>query len=82
MEKKAKYQFMGISPEVLKKTKEFKDELNLQYQNGEIEVSKKEVKSKFSQKKVEKISIKSFTEAALLYFVENKIDPTSYNDST
>jgi hypothetical protein len=82
MKKNVKNLVICLTPEVLKKTKEFKDELNRQYKNGEFEASKKEVKSKFSQKKVEKISLKSFTEAALLYFVENKIDPTLYNDAT
>lgn len=89
-EQNSKKAMLKISSDVAENTKKTVAELNkLREISPENEWGKqknsssKRVKNgKITSSVAKKLSLKSFTEAALLYFVENKIDPTLYNDAT
>jgi hypothetical protein len=81
---------LKISPQILLKAKEVIDELNQYYDKFEKkeqnELSKIE---QFKRKKAfkaigitEKLSLKTFTESAILYAVKHKIDPRFYTDES
>lgn len=81
---------LQISNEVAEKAKAAISEINSlkkSLPNDEKENLKNSLLKRQKKKDIlvdlnRKLSLKSFTEAALLYFVENKIDPTLYNDAT
>ena len=79
-----------VAKEVLQKTKETILELNIFYENFEksaiVELQKN---SKNQSKKffkptndAEKLTVKSFTEAAILYAIKHKIDPRFFQDES
>ena len=81
---------LKISHQILEKTKETILELNIFYENFEknaiVELQKnsKNQSKKFFKptKDAEKLTVKSFTEAAILYAIKHKIDPRFFQDES
>ena len=86
MANQSNYVTISISPDILKRTRETVTELNVlhdsfQKNNAMTGLLERGKKKKISQK-IEDLTLKTFTEAALSYFIKAKIDPRFYQDSS
>ena len=89
-QKKAKRGDIRISEAILEKTKIAVAELNVLFENYEKTILtehqiaiKEQIKKADKKLKVpQKLTMKVFTEAALLHFVKNKFDPRYYQDDS